>query len=163
MDEQTKRDGLWELVHKLKESYEEFAEAVEQEESKRDVGSFFQKLMGGFNTTRTDLLCDDFLEEVQKQMPVLEKAMEEAEPADAAEACGAVADIMLCSNGEQINGSAVLMKRALVSQFLPLVPYLTDEKLEECHDRMIVSYRKCDLLPVEKQLIRTMEQRMKQK
>lgn len=163
MGERMNRDDLLRLADKLQESYDGFAEAVEKEESKRDVGSFFQKLVGGFGTTRTDLLCDDFLEEVQKQMPVLQSALEDAEPADAAETCGVVADIMLRPVGDKLNSATGLMKRALVSQFLPLLPYLNRDKLEEVHARITGAYRKYDRLPVEEQLIRAMEQRLKDK
>lgn len=163
MDEQMNSDELLKLTNRLKESYNAFEEAVKKEESKRDVGSFFQKLMGGFGTTRSDLLCDDFLEEVQRQMPRLQMALEAADPADAAEACAAVADTMLTPVGDELNSTTGLMKRAMVSLFLPLMPYLDRDKLKDFHARITGAYRKYDRLPVEEQLIRAMEQRLKDK
>ena len=171
MSEQTGAVELVELAGKLQESYDEFTEAVSGLGSKvkghagnsKMGGSFLHWIAGSHVSTPRDTLCDEFLTKVQAQLEFLQTALEGATPEEAAEACAVAADIMLCPVDGQTNTTTGLMKRAMVSQFLPFVPYLSREKLEECHHRMTAAYRKRDLLPVEKQLIRTMEQRLKEK
>lgn len=170
MSEQTGAVELVQLAGKLKDSYDEFTEAVSGLGSKvkghagssKMGGSFLHWIAGSHASTPRDALCDEFLAKVQGQLEFLQTALEGAAPEEAAEACAVVADIMLCPVDGQVNTTTGLMKRAMVSQFLPLVPYLSLEKLAECHQRMTTAYRKRDLLPVEKQLIRAMEQRLKQ-
>lgn len=169
MSELTGTAELTVLAGKLKESYDEFTEAVSKLGRKaaghaggsKLGGSFARWLAGSYMSTPRDMLCDEFLTKVQGQLEVLRAALEDASPEAAAEACAVVADIMLCPVDGQSNSTTGLMKRAMVSQFLPLVPYLSQEKLEECCRRMTTAYRKRDLLPVEKQLIHAMEQRIK--
>ncbi len=170
MSEQTGAVELVQLADKLKESYDEFTEAVSGLGSKvaghagssKMGGSFLRWIAGSHISTPRDTLCEEFLTKVQGQLEFLQTALEGAAPEEAAEACAVVADIMLCPVDGQLNSTTGLMKRAMVSQFMPLLPYLSQDKLKECHQRMTTAYRKRDLLPVEKQLIRAMEQRIKE-
>ncbi len=168
MEEQTGAVSLVELAGKLKESYDEFADAVSGLGSKakghagtsKMGGSFLRWIAGSHLATPRDALCDTFLSKVQGQLELLQMALEGAAPEEAAEATAVAADIMICPVDSQSNSTTGLMKRAMVSQFLPLIAYLTPEKAQECHDRMTTAYRRRDLLPVEKQLIEALEQRM---
>ena len=50
-----------------------------------------------------------------------------------------------------------LMRRAMIGQAKPLLPYLTSEKLEEKTELLKKSYSRWNRLTIEKEIIREME------
>ena len=87
-------------------------------------------------------------------------ALEGAGAEEAAEVWNAVADVMLEPIPGRSNATTDLMKRAMCSQFQPMLAFLTPEQLRGHYDRLKAAYRPRDLLPVEKELLREMERRL---
>ena len=71
--------------------------------------------------------------------------------------CSLLADVMLAPIPEHSNATTDLMKRAMRSQFKPFLKYLTPERLELACRQIQEGYRKRELLPVEKELIKEMQ------
>lgn len=122
------------------------------------VGESMAHWLGGSHvTTVRDQLCDSFLAEVQSQMGLLTAALETAAPEEAAQAAYEAAEIILTPQPAKSNGTAVLMKRAMVGQAAPLLPYLTRQQLTALRDRLAAAYGKRQALPVEKEMLEKMD------
>lgn len=162
MREQAAAVELEALAAKVQETYEEFTQSVRDLGNKaagrsKMGGSFLRWIGGSHITTPRDQLCEEFLTKVQSQLEFFTMAMEGASPEEQARACAVLADVMLQPVPVKSNATTDLMKRAMVSQFRPFLPYLTREKLAECLERMTSAYQRRQMLPVEKELVKAME------
>ena len=125
------------------------------------MGNSFLHWIGGSHIrTDRDRLCEEFLEKVQAQLELIRTALEGAGAEETAEVWNAVADVMLEPIPGRSNATTDLMKRAMCSQFQPMLAFLTPEQLRGHYDRLKAAYRPRDLLPVEKELLREMERRL---
>lgn len=160
---------LEDLAAKITEIYHTFDEAVQAMGSKAKGGKRHSKMgaslanwiAGSHVTTERELLCEQFLNQVQSQLEFLQTAMEGAEPEEVAAACRIVADVMLEPQPVKSNSTTVLMKRAVVGQLKPLLPCFPRDLARECLERMREAYPKHTQLPVEKELMRQLERRLK--
>lgn len=156
---------LEELAGSLAEIYRDFDEAVQAMGSKAKGGKRHSKLgaslatwiAGSHVTTERDLVCERFLTQLQSQLEFLRTAMEGAEPGEIAAACRIAAEVMLEPQPVSSNSTTVLMKRAVVGQLEPLLPYFPRELVRECLERMREAYPRRTQLPVEKELMKRME------
>ena len=150
------------LARQLEEIYESFTESIRSMGRKngrksRLAGSVVHWLAGSHVKTERDVLCEKFLNDVQKHLEVFGMAMEGAEEAEIREALEVVADVMTQPLDPSSNSTTVLMKRAMVGQLSPYLAYLSREKLEEIKDRMESAYKKSQRLPVEKTLLKEID------
>lgn len=164
MNDQTE---LMQCAAALRDMYEQFTKSVQDLGNKakghstnKMSNSFLHWVAGGHVRTDRDRLCEEFLEQVQNQLELTRTALEGADPAEAAEVWNAVADVMLEPIPGKSNATTDLMKRAMCSQFQPMLAFLTSEQLRVHYDRLKAAYRPRDLLPVEKELLRDMERRL---
>ena len=158
---------LMQCADALREMYEQFTKSVQDLGNKakghstnKMSNSFLHWVAGGHIRTDRDRLCEEFLEQVQNQLELTRTALEGA-PAEAiAQVWNAVAEVMLEPIPGKSNSTTDLMKRAMCSQFQPMLAFLTPEQLRVHYDRLKTAYRPRDLLPVEKELLREMERRL---
>ena len=168
MSEQAAAVQLEALADKVRETYEEFTQSVMDLGNKakgragtsKMAGSFMRWLGGSHITTPRDQLCEEFLTKVQSQLEFFTVCLEGATEEEAASACAILADVMLAPAPARSNATTDLMKRAMASQFKPFLDYLTREKLRQCLDRMNAAYKRREMFPVEKELVREMERRL---
>ena len=162
MSEQAGVLELEALAAKVQETYEEFTQSVKDLGNKavgrsKMGGSFLRWIGGSHISTPRDQLCEVFLTKVQTQLEFFTTALEGASQEEQARACAVLADVMLQPVPVKSNSTTDLMKRAMVSQFRPFLPYLTRKKLGECLERMTSAYQRRQMLPVEKELVQDME------
>lgn len=152
-----------ELAQKLSGIYEEFTDSVKAlgaKGTKRSgkFGASMAHWVGGSHvTTDREGLCEKFLADVQGHLELFLLALEDVPEAEAAEAAGIAADIMMQPCPPKSDATTDLMKRAMVGQARPLLPFLTQEKLEELAERMKKSYNRWQRLPIEQEMIKEME------
>ena len=160
---------LVQCAETLREMYDEFTQSVQDLGNKakgrstagNKMGNSFLHWVGGSHIrTDRDRLCEEFLEKVQAQLELIRTALEGAGAEETAEVWNAVADVMLEPSPGRSNATTDLMKRAMCSQFQPMLAFLTPEQLRGHYDRLKAAYRPRDLLPVEKELLREMERRL---
>lgn len=160
---------LVQCAETLREMYDEFTQSVQDLGNKakgrstagNKMGNSFLHWIGGSHIrTDRDRLCEEFLEKVQAQLALIRTALEGAGAEETAEVWNAVADVMLEPIPGRSNATTDLMKRAMCSQFQPMLAFLTPEQLRGHYDRLKAAYRPRDLLPVEKELLREMERRL---
>ena len=158
---------LVQCAETLREIYEEFTQSVldlgnkaKGHSSSKMSNSFLHWIGGSHIRTDRDRLCEDFLEKVQSQLKLTRTALEGAGAEETAAVWNAVADVMLEPIPGRSNATTDLMKRAMCSQFQPMLAFLTQEQLRGHYDRLKAAYRPRDLLPVEKELLREMERRL---
>ena len=160
---------LVQCAETLREMYDEFTQSVQDLGNKakgrstagNKMGNSFLHWIGGSHIrTDRDRLCEEFLEKVQAQLELIRTALEGAGAEETAEVWNAVADVMLEPIPGRSNATTDLMKRAMCSQFQPMLAFLTPEQLRGHYDRLKAAYRPRDLLPVEKELLREMERRL---
>lgn len=164
MSEQLENTALLEQAEKLRTIYEDFTQSVKDlgNKAKGHSGSKFGNsfahwIGGGHIRTDRDRLCEEFLEHVQSHLEFLQTCLEGATPEEAAQVCGAVADVMLEPIPVRSNATTDLMKRAMRSQLRPLLKYLTKERLELGCQQIREGYRNRELLPVEREMLKEME------
>lgn len=155
--------SLKEMAEQLAGIYEDFTSSVKAlgaKGSKRS-GKFGSSMAhwvgGGHVTTDREGLCEKFLADVQGHLELFGIALEGVSEAEAAEAAGIAADIMLQPCPPRSDATTDLMKRAMVGQAKPLLPYLTREKLEELQERLKKAYGRWQRLPIEQEMIKEME------
>lgn len=160
---------LVQCAETLREMYDEFTQSVQDLGNKakgrstagNKMGNSFLHWVGGSHIrTDRDRLCEEFLEKVQAKLELIRTALEGAGAEETAEVWNAVADVMLEPIPGRSNATTDLMKRAMCSQFQPMLAFLTPEQLRGHYDRLKAAYRPRDLLPVEKELLREMERRL---
>lgn len=164
MSEQLENTALVEQAEKLRTIYDDFTKSVKDlgNKAKGHAGSKFGNsfahwIGGGHIRTDRDRLCDEFLEQVQSHLEFVQTCLEGASPEEASQVCGLMADVMFEPIPEHSNATTDLMKRAMRSQFKPFLKYLTPERLELACRQIQEGYRKRELLPVEKELIKEMQ------
>lgn len=84
-------------------------------------------------------------------------ALENASPEGAARAAYAAAEIILTPQPAGSNATTVLMKRAMIGQARPLLPYMDKEQLTMLRDRLARAYGRRQTFPVEKEMLKEMD------
>ena len=157
--------GLIEMAETLGKIYGEFVESVKalgakKKDGKRStkMGSSMAHWVGGSHvTTDREGLCEKFLADVQGHLELFLTALAYAGQEEAAEAAAIAVDIMMEPCPPKSDSTTNLMRRAMIGQAKPLLPYLTSEKLEEKTELLKKSYSRWNRLPIEKEIIREME------
>lgn len=157
--------GLIETAEYLESIYEKFVEDVKALGAKRKdgkrstkMGSSMAHWVGGSHvTTDREGLCEKFLSDVQGHLELLVAALEYSEPKEASEAAGIAVDIMMKPCPPKSDSTTDLMRRAMIGQAKPLLPYLTEEKREEKAALLKGAYSRWNRLPVEREMIRALE------
>lgn len=170
MSEPTAPTTLEELAGQLKDSYDTFTKSVKDLGSKsmgksggsKMAGSFLRWIGGSHVTTPREQLSEEFLTHVRSQLEFLTVALEGASPDEAARAAVVLADIMLEPVPVRSNATTDLMKRAMVSQFMPFLPHLPLEQVAYHYERLTAVYKRRDMLPVELTLVDAMEEMLRQ-
>lgn len=167
MSEHTARNGLETSADDLRKLYDEFTESVQDLGSKgkghagSKMGNSFMRWIGGSHIrTDRDRLCEDFLEKVQSHLDLVRTALEGEPPETASMVWGGIADVMLEPYPGKSNSTTMLMKRAMCSQFQPMLEYLTQEQLQFHYQRLKSAYQPRELLPVEKAMLKEMKTRL---
>lgn len=154
---------LKEMAEHLADIYEDFTSAVKALGAKgtKRSGKFGSSMAhwvgGGHVTTDREGLCEKFLADVQGHLELFLLALEGEPEAEAAEAAGIAVDIMLQPCPPRSDATTDLMKRAMVGQAKPLLPFLTREKLVEMQERLKKTYSRWQRLPIEQEMIKEME------
>ncbi len=149
MSEQLENAALMEQAQKLKAIYDNFTESVRDlgnkakgRSSSKFGNSFAHWIAGGHIRTDREQLCEEFLDQVERHLEFLQTCLEEATPEEAAQACSAVADVILEPIPEHSNATTDLMKRAMRSKLKPMLKYLTPQRLELASRQIQEGYRK---------------------
>ena len=150
--------------------YEEFTEAVRSMGKKINgkktksplAQSALHWIAGDRIKTERDILSEKFLQDVQKQLEILDLALEGLPEEEVQEACSVVADILTEPVPEKSNSTTSLMKRAMAGQVLPYLPRLSRDKLEQIRQKIESAYRKSQRLPVEQQVLKEIGRLLKQ-
>lgn len=146
-------------VEEIKNSYQEFFSAVDAENEKTSDHSngFLRRIFGSYISNPKNHLCDVFFEKVSSQIEQLAVLTEQANAEEQNAVSEALAKLMLQPRSRKSNNTQDLMYRAMVSRFIPFLPYLSRETLELCISQMNTAYRSIDLLPVEKTLLQKID------
>lgn len=151
------------MAGQMEDIYAEFTDSVRAlgaKGTKRSgkFGASMAHWVGGSHVaTDREGLCEKFLADVQGHLDLFLLALEDAPESEAAEAAGIAAEIMLRPCPARSDATTDLMKRAMIGQAKPLLPFLTGEKLEELQERLKKSYGRWQRLPVEQEMIKEME------
>ncbi|MCD8300412.1 MAG: hypothetical protein LUC41_04470 [Clostridiales bacterium] len=164
-DNIVENSSLLELAGRTADIYDDFTESVRNMGSKLNSGKRSSKLgssvvnwVGGSHVrTERDILCDKFLEDIQKHLELFESCLLGASGREQAEACGIVADLMTEPRPPQSDSTTNLMKRAMIGQVIPFLKYVDRDELVRIRDRMDAAYTKRQLLPVEKDVRKELE------
>ncbi len=150
-------------VDEIRASYHEFISSVEavDEQSKDHSKGFLGRLFGNYVSNPRNSLCDQFFSKVKGQIEPLASAVEQAELEIQTQVSEALAELMLQPRPAKSNQAQDLMYRAMVSQFMPFVPYLSAQSLEHYAQQLRTAYRSIDLLPVEKTLLQALDKETK--
>ena len=158
------------IAQELEVIYEGFTEAVRSmgkkmngKKSKSPLAqSALHWIAGDRIKTERDILSDKFLKDVQKQLELLDLALEGLPEEEVQEACCVAADILTETVPEKSNSTTSLMKRAMAGQVLPYLPRLPREKLEQIRQKMESAYKKSQRLPVEQEVLKEIGRLLKQ-
>lgn len=163
MEQHTKESNLMSKVEEIQNSYQEFYVSVRAEDEKTSDHSsgFLRRILGNYVSNPRNHLCDIFFEKVKGQIEQLAVLTEQASNEEQTEVSEALAKLMLQPRPRKSNSTEDLMYRAMVSQFIPFLPYLSLETLRLCVNQMNTAYRSIDLLPVEKTLLQKMDAEIK--
>ncbi|MCD8151917.1 MAG: hypothetical protein LUD71_02350 [Clostridiales bacterium] len=167
MEENKAADGtLLAEAEKIAEIYDEFTQSVRSigkkaDGSKHASGKMARSVVnwigGSHVKTERDILCDKFLEDVQKQLEFLVTCLEGVPAEEAAGVCGVAADVITEPRPVKSDSTTDLMKRAMIGQVIPLLPYLRQDQLVSIRDRMDKAYTRWQLFPVEKDVKKAIE------
>ena len=167
MSEQLENAALMEQVQKLKEMYDNFTKAVQDlgnkakgRASSKFGNTFAHWIAGGLIRTDREVLCEEFLEQVERHLEFLQTCLQEVPAEEASQVWGAVADVILEPIPTHSNATTDLMKRAMRSKLKIMLPYLTPERLELASQQLQEGYRKRELLPVERELLKEIDRRL---
>ena len=160
MDNQKSISSLNEAAKKLSNIYEEFTEAVQslgnkakgRARSSKMGGSFAHWIGGSHVVTDRESLCEKFLADVQGHLELLRIAMEGAEPDEISGACSLIADLMMEPRPAKSDATTDLMKRAMIGQVKPFLPFVPVEQLVKLQEQMENAYGRWKMLPVEKEI-----------
>ena len=155
------------LAQEMEEIYHGFTDSVRSMGSRKNgksrLGTSVVHWMAGSHVkTERDILCDQFLQDVQRHLQTFDYALEGISEEEAQAACEVLADIMTEPLPAQSNSTTVLMKRAMIGQLMPYLGRLSTEKLAQIKERMESSYRKSQRLPVEREVLKELERLLKE-
>lgn len=150
------------IAQGLRDIYEEFTTSIrsmgKKINGKKTKSPFAQSALhwiaGSHIRTERDVLCDKFIEDVKKQLEMLDYALEGIPEEEVQRACWEVAEILSEPVPEQSNGTSSLMKRAMLGQVKPYLPRLSQEQLQALRDRIEGAYKKSQRLPVEQEVLK---------
>lgn len=157
--------SLKEMAEYLGKIYDDFIASVRALGAKKKDGKRSTKMGssmahwigGGHVTTDREGLCEKFLADVQAHLELFQMALECAGKEEAAEAAAIAVDIMMEPCPPKSDSTTDLMRRAMIGQAKPLLPYLTPEKRQEKLELLKKSYSRWHRLPVEQEMIRELE------
>lgn len=160
--EQTAVERLCEEAEKLNMIYDEFTAAVaslgSKVKGKRGSGkmssSFAHWIGGSHVVTDREHLCEKFLADVQRQLELLQLSLGHLRTEEASRVCTIIATVLLQPRPANSNATTDLMKRAMVGQVKPFLPYLPKEQLLYLQKQMEAAYGRWKMLPVEKEIYR---------
>ena len=168
-DQNTAEITALSLAQELGKIYDDFTESIRSMGAKngrkgksRLASSALHWIAGSHVKTERDVLCEKFLTDVQKQMELVECALEGADKATVQEALGAAADVLCAPVREASNSTTDLMKRAMISQAIPILPRLSREKQLSIREELSSAYKKSQRLPVEKEVLKLLDQLTKE-
>jgi len=148
------------IAEGLKDIYAGFTESLSantadgKKRQSRLTQSALQWITGGRVKTERDVLCDKFLQDVQKQLQMMDLALEGRPEEEVQEACAVAADILTEIVPEKSNHTSALMKRAMIGQVQPYLSRLSRVKLEELQKKIEGAYKKSQRLPVEQEVLK---------
>ncbi|MBQ0059689.1 MAG: hypothetical protein KBS83_07075 [Lachnospiraceae bacterium] len=148
--------------------YEEFTNAIRALGSKvkggkrkGKFGSKLARMLGGeLVTTERDRLSEEFLDKVVANREKLLEMMQEASLEEQQEAAAIACDILMQVRPVESDSTTDLMKRAMIGQAESLLPYLSQEKVGEIHERISSAYTKRQMLPVESNMLKALKKYM---
>ncbi len=164
----TDNSGIIQAAEQISVIYDEFTASVRAlgPKNKRNgrrvssgkMGQEVAGWIGGSHLhTDRDVLCDKFLEDVQKQLEFLQTCFEGASPEDIKKASSIVAEVMTQPVPPQSDSTSNLMKRAMIGQVIPFLPNLDKVQLTDIQTRILGAYTRRQLFPVEKDVLRELD------
>ena len=145
---------------KLCEIYNDFTKKVQSlgsklkggKRSSKFAGSFAHWVGGSHIKTEREVLCEQFLEDVQEQLELIMNIVDACDDAKATKLCDEVAEILMEPRDAYSDSTTDLMKRAMIGQVEPFLEFVSKEKLLELKDQMEKAYGVRKMLPVEKNI-----------
>ncbi|MBQ9030047.1 MAG: hypothetical protein IJ106_01160 [Parasporobacterium sp.] len=149
------------LAGDLEKIYSDFTDAIRSMGSKNGrkgksklALSAMNWLTGGHIRTERDVLCEKFVQDVQKHLEIFDYALEDADETTAQEACAVLADTITTPIDPRSNSTTDLMKRAMIGRLIPYLPRLSREKLTELKEKLETAYPRNQRLPVERDVLK---------
>jgi hypothetical protein len=150
---------------KLFDIYEKFTEKVQslskkvngKKRSSKFAGSFAHWIGGSHIKTEREVICEQFLEDVQALLAVLQEKIESCDAEETTKICDEVAQIIMQPRDASSDSTTDLMKRAMIGQIEPFLEYVSTEKLTQLKTEMENAYGLRQMLPVEKNIYKTVK------
>lgn len=146
------------MAEGVDEIYKKFCDAIEELGSKASgrklANSLKQWMVGSHVRTQRDVVCDDFIRDMEKHLELFDMALEGMNQADIREACTVLVDKVAQPQPANSNSTTCLMKRAMINMVIKYLPYLSKETIAELKDRMETAYKPWNRLPIEKDFIK---------
>ena len=151
------------LAYQLEEIYQKFTDSIKKMGAKHGkkgksklAASALHWIAGSHVKTERDVLCEKFLQDVEKHLELFDYALQDADKETAQEACAVLADTLTTTVGSGSNSTTDLMKRAMIGHIRPYLPMLSADKLQELKQKIESAYPKSQRLPVEKEVLKEM-------
>ncbi len=149
-----------EEARNLNEIYEQFTEKVQKlskktngkKRSSKFAGSFAHWIGGTHIKTEREIICEQFLEDVQVLLSALQEKIDSCEGEEVTKICDEVAQIIMQPVDAASDSTTDLMKRAMIGQIEPFLEYVSTEKLKQLKADMEGAYSVRQMLPVEKNI-----------
>mgnify|MGYP003289920437 CR=1 FL=1 len=150
---------------KLCKIYEDFTKKVQSlgskakggKRSSKFAGSFAHWIGGSHIKTEREVFCEQFLEDVQEQLEIIWNIVNESDDVKASKICNEVAEILMETRDALSDSTTDLMKRAMIGQVEPFLPYVSKEKLTQLKSDMENAYGIRKMLPVEKNIYKAVK------
>ena len=154
-----------EETRKLCEIYDDFTKKVQslgskvkgRRRSSKFAGSFAHWIGGSHIKTEREVLCEQFLEDVQAQLEMIVNIVNECDDDKATKLCNEVAEILMEPRDASSDSTTDLMKRAMIGQVEPFLEFVSKEKLFELKENMEKAYGIRKMLPVEKNIYKAVK------
>ncbi len=149
---------LFEIYEKFTEKIQSLGSKTKKKKRSNKFGDSFAHWIGGTHVkTEREVLCEQFLEDVQAQLAVVQNIIDECEEAEATKICDEIAQIIMQPREESSDATTDLMKRAMIGQIEPFLEYVSTEKLTQLKTDMENAYGIRKMLPVEKNIYKTVK------
>ena len=146
------------LLEALEAAYRDFT--ADSEANGKSMFSGLRRFVMGSKGSADALLCEQFHKRVSEQVTALLEILPELSREDQETVSARAAEIMLSPRRSGVDPSRELMFRAEAGQFEPLLPYLSRDCLSHWRDTISQAYPPRQRFPVEKQLLRCMDERL---